>query len=104
MHVRTTGNEQTCPLVSMCDYMVCRGSRPGPLFVEQGGGGVTSVKFYAIFNKVLNECKMSQQKYKAHSFRIGGATYLLAQGWSDVQIKEHGRWSSNALYQYLRKY
>ena len=37
-----------------------------------------------------------------HSFRIGGATWAAAKGWSDASIRSHRRWRSNAFMQHVR--
>ena len=37
-----------------------------------------------------------------HSFRIGAATWAAAKGFTDTQIRQLGRWKSNAFLNYIR--
>ena len=37
-------------------------------------------------------------QYKWHSFRIGACTWLMKQGKSDSQIRQRGRWHSDAFF------
>ena len=41
-------------------------------------------------------------QYALHSGRIGGATHLVAQGASELQIQRAGRWKSLAFMVYVR--
>ena len=41
-------------------------------------------------------------KCSGHSFRIGGATSMVAAGMFDWEIQVQGRWSSNAYQRYIR--
>jgi hypothetical protein len=42
------------------------------------------------------------QLFKAHSFRIGAASWYAQLGYSDQQIRHLGRWKSNAFVKYIR--
>ena len=41
-------------------------------------------------------------KKKGKKIKIGGASYLASQGFSDLQIRQAGRWSSSAYLSYIR--
>ena len=57
---------------------------------------VTQLKAALKFNNL--DCAL----YKAHSFRIGAASWATAKGFSDSQIRLLGRWKSNAFLKYIR--
>ena len=38
-----------------------------------------------------------------HSFRRGGATWYAGLGWSELQLKRQGRWSSDAYMRYIKE-
>ena len=42
------------------------------------------------------------ESFSSHSFRIGAATSWAQQGVSDIQMRQLGRWKSNALNKYIR--
>jgi hypothetical protein len=40
--------------------------------------------------------------YNTHSFRFGRATDMATQGYTDIQIRMAGRWSSAAYKKYIK--
>lgn len=90
-----------CPVRSLREYLKFRGWADGPLFIWNGGP-VKPQQFRALLKKaiLLIGCPLV---INAHSFRIGGTTYLGQQGYSNVQIQKMGRWNSpSAFLKYLR--
>jgi len=71
-----------------------------PLFRKQSGVPVTG-KCFNIWLKDMLPPTVGG-KHAAHSFRIGLASTMAAKGLSTKEIKEAGRWSSNAYEQYIR--
>jgi len=71
-----------------------------PLFRKEDGTPVTGMAF----NKWLKNMMPATAggKHASHSFRIGLASTMAARGLSTSDIKEAGRWSSNAYEQYIR--
>jgi hypothetical protein len=74
-----------------------------PLFRMEDGTPVTGGKM----NKWLHDrldgvVDYAKGKYTTHSFRIGLATTLGTLGFSDADVKEAGRWSSNAFELYMK--
>ena len=45
-----------------------------------------------------------KSKLTPHCFRHGGASWAERQGWSDAQIRTHGRWMSDAFKLYVRAF
>ena len=74
-----------------------------PLFRKEDGTPVTGARL----NKWLKErlgrmTSNGNGKFTSHSFRIGLASSMAAGGVGDKEIKEAGRWSSNAYELYMR--
>ena len=91
-----------CPIRSLNRYLAIRGRSPGPLFAFPGSQPVPREFLSLHLKKALIFCGFHPDRYKSHSLRIGGASYLAEQGYTDSQIRLMGRWSSNAFIQYIR--
>ena len=50
----------------------------------------------------LSELHYNPDHYNSHSFRIGKATTMAEEGYSDIQIANLGRWKSNAYKSYIK--
>jgi hypothetical protein len=55
----------------------------------------------ARFNQLLTLCDLSPRLYSLHSLRSGGASLAAKAGISDLAIKKHGDWRSEAFQQYI---
>ena len=76
-----------------------------PLFESpKTGKAMTYNEFAGFFKKVLAAALGSDlaTKFGTHSFRIGGATTLKAQGVHDDEIMAWGRWNSDCYRRYIR--
>ena len=91
-----------CPVKSFLDYLLLCGPLSGPLFINQEGLPVLRSDFCKMLCSVVQLCNLDPKKYKGHSFRIGAATYAAEQGFSDTQIRQLGRWKSDAFKKYIR--
>ena len=91
-----------CPYELLLNYLAVRGSNPGPLFSFIDGKGVTRNFFNSKLKLGLEFIGLDVTRYKSHSLRIGGASYLSGLGLSDLQIKIMGRWRSDAFLRYIR--
>ena len=91
-----------CPVSAMRNYLILRGNLPGPLFLSVNGSPILRRTFSNDLKFALKLGGLNDLRYTSHSFRIGGASYLASQGFSDLQIKQAGRWSSSAYLNYLR--
>ena len=91
-----------CPVAALLDYMLVRGSAPGPLFQYRDGRLLTRARFSEAVRTALNKAGVDCAKYNTHSFRIGAATTAAAKGFEDSVIKTLGRWESAAYLQYVK--
>ena len=74
-----------------------------PAFRDDSGRPLTSKKFNKHLKSLLEgHIDYNVGKISSHSFRAGIATLLGQLGFSDEQIKAHGRWSSKAFESYLK--
>ena len=91
-----------CPVMALLDYLVVRGSSPGPLFKFKDGRLLTRSRFADAVRSALEKAGVDSRKYNTHSFRIGAATTAASKGIEDSIIKTLGRWESSAYLQYVR--
>ena len=91
-----------CPVKSIRQYMAIRGNSFGPFFLKVDNTPFTRSQFVSNLKLALKYCGLSDLRYKSHSFRIGGATHLAQLGRSELQIRQAGRWQSNAFTKYTR--
>lgn len=91
-----------CPVKTMAAYLKLRGSRPGPLFLSCSGTAIFRKSFISELKLALRRAGIYDPRYTSHSFRIGGASFLASQGASEIQIRQAGRWASNAFMAYIR--
>lgn len=91
-----------CPVEYLLKYLQQRGLRIGALFVMPDGSPVSRSFFTDKLTTALRYGGLDPAKYKAHSFRIGAASYAAERGMSDAQIRAMGRWKSNAFQKYIR--
>ena len=95
-------NKLICPVLNMLQFLEIRGYSPGPLFCFASGNHVPRTFFAKYLNIGIKFIGLQSSLYKSHSFRIGGASYLAELGLSDAQIRERGRWDSDAFKKYIR--
>jgi site-specific recombinase XerD len=69
---------------------------------QKNGTILTRQQFSALLSKSLKFSGIEGGQYKAHSFRIGGATALSLAGYSDEEIQNRGRWRSAVFKSYIR--
>ena len=71
-------------------------------FVGEKGRPLTAEKLRRDINNILLAAGLKPNEYNTHSFRIGKATDMWAQGYSDAQIFLAGRWNSKAFKKYIK--
>ena len=91
-----------CPVAALLNYLVARGSNPGPLFQFKDGRVLTRQRFVRAVKEALQQAGVEQSKYNGHSLRIGAATTAAANGLEDSIIKTLGRWKSVAYLRYVQ--
>ena len=92
----------SCSVTLLTKYLAFRGFHPGLLFMTVDGLPVTRSWFSTQLSLAIQLCGRCPSRYKSHSFRIGAASHVAEQGFSDAQIRLLGRWKSNAFQKYLR--
>lgn len=95
-------SKSLCPVRTLFKYVKALSIRKGPLFCFQNGAPVNSSFFRRILGSCVRKCQLDPRKYTTHSFRIGGATLAYDRHFSNAQIQQLGRWSSQAFTKYLR--
>ena len=94
-----------CPVAAVLDFIVARGSSPGPLFTFQDGSYLTRAKFVDLVREALQRVGVDQRRYCGHSFRIGAATTAAQKGLEDCIIKgARSRLRARALFRILAAY
>ena len=91
-----------CPVRALHEYLSLRGMASGPLFCLSNLKPVPRDFFIKHLKNTLSFCGFPLDRYKSHSFRIGGASYYAELGFSDAQIRLLGRWDSDAFLKYIR--
>ena len=100
--IKRSSNSQSCPLQSLQVYLALRGTKAGPLFCQQSGSPVPRREFDNLLQRTLVFIQVNPRSFKGHSFRIGAASWAAAQGFSEISIKQMGRWKSDAYKKYIR--
>ena len=91
-----------CPVSSLDKYLSIRGRTPGPIFVNQSGAPVNRQQLVQFLKACVSMCGLPVSKYSTHSFRISRATQLSFEQVPEDQIRQIGRWKSNAYLKYIR--
>ena len=101
LYLGATGRK-LCPVLAILNYMVVRGTSPGPLFHWQNGYYLTREGFVNSLREALSSAGYQLPKYAGHSFRIEAATIAARCGISDSLIQNLGRWQSSVYTRYIR--
>lgn len=92
-----------CPVEALITYMTLRHSFNSDfLYCWPNGMPVKRTEFARILQSTVQFLGLEPQLYTGHSFRIGAACHAFSCGFSDAQIREMGRWQSNAFKSYIR--
>ena len=86
----------------MKNYIAKRGQHAGPLFCHADGSFLSRFQFNKVLEKSVEFVDNTIKIIKSHSFRIGGATNAICKGIPHEQVKEMGRWQSDAAKIYIR--
>lgn len=89
-------NNSTCPVRWLKKYLKnLKNEKSEPLFK-------VSVKEFQSMMSRLKKQAAIKSHITPHCLRHGGASWASSQGWTETQIKAHGRWKSNAYTCYVR--
>jgi len=86
----------------LLDYLHVRGQTEGPLFRWPDNKTISRSYVNQCLTQALIFSGLDTKFYKTHSFQIGAASWAAAKGLSDTQIRQLGRWKSNAFLRYIR--
>ena len=94
-----------CPFEAVQLYITSRGGYTNEdenLFVFKDKSNVTPEHVRKLLNRCLISLGLDSSLYNTHSFCLGRTGDLRREGLNLEQIRRAGRWSSNAVYKYLR--
>ena len=98
-------SKQYCPYKLLKAYLEVRGPYhqiDEPFFVFSDHSPVMPVHMRKCLKTILKFAGFTENLYGTHGFRSGRASDLLICGLSVESIRKIGRWSSNAVYKYLK--
>ena len=101
VHLGSSGC-QLCPVAAILAYIIARGDRPGPFFINEKRAPVTKSSFVSRVRTALRAAGYAEDQFAGHSFRIGNATTAALAGIEDSMIQTLGRWHSSAFLRYIR--
>ena len=101
--VSSVPGSKYCPVVALYDFLKIRGKGAGPIFVDKHGKNIKRDLLAKWIKSGVELCNRSPANYNTHSIRIGRATQLADEGYSDEAIRTTGRWKSNAFKKYIRR-
>lgn len=102
LRIPASNNQHLCCVSSIQQYLNLRPAGSPYFFVHCNGMPLTRSQFSGVLAKTVRYLGLPSQLYPSHSFRIGRATELAAQGISSDRIKAMGRWKSNVVERYIR--
>ncbi len=83
-----------CPVRAILEYIRIRPQATW-FFVKPNGLPIPRPEFLQTLNEVFAQVLHGHILYHSHSLRMGGAVYLMLNGWSKEQIMAKGRWVSS---------
>ena len=90
-----------CPVEHLIQYCRLRGTKDGPLFLNEHGSAISSRRFSRALRISIQDLGLQPHLYTPHSFRIGGALFAQQCNYSESRIQALGRWKSSAFRKYL---
>ncbi|VDI64808.1 Hypothetical predicted protein [Mytilus galloprovincialis] len=95
-------DKSLCPIHLLKQFLQIRYPSSGSnLYIHFDGSSLTRYQFSSILQKSLSFPEINGH-FRAHSFRIGGATEAKRLGVDDETLKKWGRWTSDAYTKYIR--
>ena len=74
------------------------------LFIFRDNSPVKPEQFRMVLKMLISNIGLEPHLYNGHSLRIGRTSDLMRMGVSVETIKHLGRWTSNAVFTYLRNF
>ena len=102
IRIKSQSDSDFCPVSAMREYMTLRGYKPETLFCFSDLSPIPRSFFVSRLKHSLNFCGLDSKHYQSHSFRIGSASFLSSNGFTNEQIQKLGRWKTLAFVSYIR--
>lgn len=102
LHLKKGSNRVIDPVRALYKYLKIRPRTSGPLFINSLGLPISSKTFATIFALTVQYSGLDSRFITPHSLRIGGATLASQLNFTDIQVKNLGRWKSSAYHKYIR--
>ena len=102
---RHTESKLFCPYAKLKDFIEIRPKykiRSEPFFVFRDKSPVTLYHMRMTLKFMLNKCGFNASNYNTQSFRAGRSVDLLRMGIDIWRIQRAGRWTSGAIFRYLK--
>ena len=94
-----------CPFALLNDYINVRNARQSndeQFFVFHDNSPVSTYNFRVILKDTLEKMGLDPTLYTGHSIRAGRTVDLVDLNFSVETVKKLGRWTSNAVYTYMK--
>ena len=94
-----------CPVAAVRDYLAVRGagSPADILFVGGDRRPVTTRGLTRVLRLAGRQAGLDASRLSGHCLRLSGASHGAAIGMTDIQLRQAGRWSSQAVQRYVRR-
>ena len=92
----------TCPIKHYNKYLQIRPKSSKYAFCHQNSKPITRTQVSSTLRTTIGLLGYNPNQYNTHSFRIGKATDMAAQGYTPTQISLLGRWNSSAYLKYIK--
>ena len=96
-----------CPFKLMKEYFALRGDyeeENEKFFIFRDGTPVTQEHVRNILTSMLEKINLDALLYLFHGIRSGRACDMFKLGYTVDEIKQAGRWKSNAVFRYLKNF
>jgi integrase len=101
INISPTSNN-ICPVMTYLRYQRIKSPKSNLSFSRSDGSPLTPALVTKQLRSLLAFIKLPSADFYNHSFRIGKATDMARQGFTDTQICMAGRWSSSAFKKYIK--
>jgi len=90
-----------CP-VRLISKFITRRAKSEFFFSQSNGKPITPKMVRSMLRLILDKANIRRVDFNTHSFRIGRATDMFKEGYTDLQISAAGRWTSQAFMTYIK--
>ena len=94
--------DSICPVRAIKRYTKMKPINAPALFSHENGRPVSRGQLVDIIKFHLDTCGRNSADFNTHSLRMGKATDMHRDGFTDRQIAVAGRWSSSAFLKYIK--